>query len=72
MANSISNTTSANAAITTLLRAQSTGVASLKPSSKASQTIIDQLQSTKIASGASNSSAPSGNLPRGSLVDLFA
>lgn len=71
-----------NSAISSLLKAQSTGtsasIAALKSNQQATQAIIDQLQSgLNQAKGAStltatlaSSNPPPSNLPRGSLVDI--
>lgn len=81
MVESVSN----NAAISTLLRAQSTGtsagIAALKSNQQATQAIIAQLQksvgqqapSANKAPGTALAagSMPSSSLPRGSLVDVL-
>lgn len=79
MVDSVSN----NAAISSLLRAQTTSasaaVLGLKSSAQATQAVINQLQksadlqknvTTQLAAKPLN--AGGGNLPRGSLVDITA
>lgn len=81
MVDFISGSASANAAISTLLRAQTVGVNNLKMNQQASQAIINQLQKNVPSNSSSASfmvaSAPvssggngGGSLPRGSLVDV--
>ncbi|MDD3289084.1 MAG: hypothetical protein PHX43_08840 [Alphaproteobacteria bacterium] len=73
MVSNISNPASASAAISTLLRAQTTGIIGLKANQQATQAIINQLQknpSTALQPQTQSIASSEGPLPRGSLVDI--
>lgn len=74
MVSSVSGMASASAAISNLLRAQTTAVAGLKTNQQATQAIINQLQENVSSTSSGTligAAAPNGGaLPRGSLIDV--